>query len=231
MLNQYLVEKLAREQKIAPLNIIREYLEMETLFYMSQTKLSENIVFYGGTALRLAYQSSRFSEDLDFLALKNLKSNLAELKKALNEVSRENEGVHIEEVLEKCQTIFGLLLIKNKLLKHSIRIKIEISKKKNGIKYNNFLLSSPISEKEIIFPTADLQSLLTLKEKAIQGMSMPRDRYDYWYLSQKLRLEKLPKEKFPFSKTEFGRELKRWLPQNKWKIINAALSFYSYEKN
>lgn len=231
MLNQYLVEKLAKEQKIAPLNIIREYLEIETLFYMSQTKLSENIVFYDGTALRLAYQSSRFSEDLDFLALKNLKSNLEELKKALNQVSRENEGVRVEEVLEKSQTIFGLLLIKNKLLKHSIRIKIEISKKKNGIKYNNLLLSSPVSEKEVIFPTADPQSLLKLKEKAILGRSMPRDWYDYWYLSQKLHLEKLPKEKFTFSKTEFGRELRRWLPQNKWKIINTVLSFYSYEEN
>ena len=52
MLNQDLIAKLAREQKIAPLNIIREYLEMETLFYLSQTKLSERLIFYGGTALR-----------------------------------------------------------------------------------------------------------------------------------------------------------------------------------
>jgi len=33
MLNQYLVEQLAESLKIAPLNIIREYLEMEVLYY------------------------------------------------------------------------------------------------------------------------------------------------------------------------------------------------------
>ncbi|MBU0619954.1 MAG: hypothetical protein V1768_03190 [Patescibacteria group bacterium] len=55
MLNQYLIEKLAQDLKIAPLNIIREYLEMEVLYYLSQSKLAENIIFYGGTALRLAY--------------------------------------------------------------------------------------------------------------------------------------------------------------------------------
>lgn len=83
MLNQYLAEKLAKEQKIAPLNIIREYLEMEVLHYLSRSKLADNIIFYGGTALRLAYQSFRFSEDLDFLFIKNLKTDKKELKQAL----------------------------------------------------------------------------------------------------------------------------------------------------
>jgi len=57
MLPLSLIEKMARDLKIAPLNIIREHLEMETLYYLSQSKLSENLIFYGGTALRLGYNS------------------------------------------------------------------------------------------------------------------------------------------------------------------------------
>ena len=52
MLNQYLLERLSRELKIAPLNVIREHLEMEVLYYLSQSSLSNDIIFYGGTALR-----------------------------------------------------------------------------------------------------------------------------------------------------------------------------------
>lgn len=226
MLNQYLVEKLAQELKIAPLNIIREHLEMEVLHYLSQTKLSENITFYGGTALRLAYQSFRFSEDLDFLFIKDLRSSKKELTEALQGVVKENNGVDIEEVVDKRWTLFGLLHIKNELLKHPIRIKIELSKRKNGVRGENLLLSSPTSNKEVIFKTATLSSMRALKEVAIRGRGMPRDWFDYWYLSQKLRQSKAIDKKLPFNKKEFSNELKRWLPQNRWKIIEAVIKFY-----
>ncbi len=226
MLNQYLIEKSAREQKIAPLNIIREYLEMEVLYFISKSKLSENIIFYGGTALRLAYQSFRFSEDLDFLLAKDLKSNKKELKKVLQLVAAENKGVILEEVINKRLTLFGLLHIKNEMLKHPIRIKIEISKRKNGIKSENLLLTSLISNKEIILKTAELESIYKMKQKAIENRNAPRDWFDFWYLSQKLRKNKMINKKFPFNKKEFSRELKRWLPQDRWQAIDLAIKFY-----
>lgn len=226
MLNQYLIEKLAREQKIAPLNIIREYLEMEVLYFISKSKLSENIIFYGGTALRLAYQSFRFSEDLDFLFVKNLRFGKKKLKESLQIVAAENKGVVLEEVIGKRLTLFGLLHIENEMLKHPIRIKIEISKRKNGIKSENLLLTSPISNKEIILKTAGLESIYQMKQKAIKNRDMPRDWFDFWYLSQKLGKNKMINKKFPFNKNEFSRELKRWLPQNRWLSIDLAIKFY-----
>ncbi|PIX10794.1 hypothetical protein COZ73_04720 [Candidatus Falkowbacteria bacterium CG_4_8_14_3_um_filter_36_11] len=231
MLNQYLIEKMARDQKIAPLNIIREYLEIETLSQLSKTGLSADVIFYGGTALRLAYGSFRYSEDLDFLLVRKRKSNINDLEKAMIAVALENQGVSVEEVIEKRQTIFGLLHIKNPILKHAIRIKIEISKKKNGIKSENVLLFSPASNKEVIFPVATMASLHWLKAKAMRAREMPRDWFDYWYLCQKLRMEKEKKIKFPFAKQEFSRELKRWLPQDKWKIITNVIKFYANGKN
>ena len=226
MLNQYLIEKSAREQKIAPLNIIREYLEMEVLYFISKSKLSENIIFYGGTALRLAYQSFRFSEDLDFLLAKDLKSNKKELKKVLQLVAVENKGVVLEEIIDKRLTLFGLLHIKNEMLKHPIRIKIEISKRKNGVKSENLLIISPVSNKEIILKTAELESIYEMKQKAIKNRNAPRDWFDFWHLSQKLNKNKMINKKFPFNKKEFSRELKRWLPQDRWQAIDLAIKFY-----
>lgn len=226
MLNQVLIEELAKKFKIAPLNIIREYLEIEFLHYLSQSELSENIIFYGGTALRLAYQSFRFSEDLDFLAIKDAESNKKLLAEIMKKVVENNEGAEIEEIIEKRSTLFGLLHIKNSLLKHPIRIKIEISKKKNGVKHENILVSSPISNKEAIVQAATLESIFKLKEKAIENRDMPRDWFDYWYLAQKLHQEKIIEKTFPFKKLEFENDLKRWISKDNWKIIKTVEKFY-----
>ncbi len=231
MLHQSLIEKLAKEQKIAPLNIVREHLEMETLYYLSQSKLSENLIFYGGTALRLAHHSFRFSEDLDFLFVKESKSAKKQLSQALKLVADNNQGVKVEEVFDKKLTLFGLLYIKNDLLKHPIRIKIEISKKKNGVTSENMLLTSPTSNKEVIFPTVTLESIYQLKKQAIKNRKTARDWFDFWYLASKLKKDEKMNKNFPFPRKDFINELKRCLPQDKWKILNTVINFYNYYEN
>ena len=226
MLHQSIIEKLAKDLKIAPLNIIREHLEMEVLYYLSQSKLSESLIFYGGTALRLAHNSFRFSEDLDFLFVKKIKTSQKELNQVLKLVAENNQGVKVEEVFNKKLTLFGLLHIKHNLLKHPIRIKIEISKKKNGIQLENMLLTSLTSNKEIIFPTVTLESIYELKKQAIKNRNTARDWFDFWYLSNKLKKDNEINKKFPFNKKEFMNELKRWLPQDKWKILDTVIKFY-----
>jgi len=227
MINLYLLEKLSRELNIAPLNIIRENLEMEVLYYLSRSGLSENIIFYGGTALRLAYKSLRFSEDLDFLFVKQTASAEQELKQILNLVTEKNKEAALEEVRDKRHTLFGLLHIKGEFLKHPVRIKIEISKRKNGVKSENLLLMSPTSAKEPIIKTATLESLKRMKTRAIRNRNLPRDWFDYWYVCQKLSSPKTIRRKLPFNPTEFRRELRRWLPRSSWKIIDTVMTFFS----
>ena len=48
---------------------MREFWEAPLLHELSQTSWSSSLVFKGGTALRLAYRSPRFSDDLDFSSL------------------------------------------------------------------------------------------------------------------------------------------------------------------
>ncbi len=47
-------------------NILREYLQYKILEILFDSRFSNEIVFMGGTAIRIIYDNSRFSEDLDF---------------------------------------------------------------------------------------------------------------------------------------------------------------------
>ena len=53
----------------APVNtLVKELLHYEILYAMGQSGVLENLVFQGGTALRLCYGGLRYSEDLDFVS-------------------------------------------------------------------------------------------------------------------------------------------------------------------
>jgi predicted nucleotidyltransferase component of viral defense system len=226
MLNLFLIEKFARKTKIAPFNIIREYMEMEVLHYLSQSDLSNRVIFYGGTALRLGYNSLRFSEDLDFLYIHYNKQDEKKLHAILQNTVQNNPSVKLEDIHEKRYTLFGLLHIHHPILKHPIRLKIEISKRKNGIHFDNKLLTSPLSTLQPIIRSATLDSMLKTKMMSIQNRDQIRDWFDFWYLNQKLQSELKPKKKFPFDIKEFQNELRRWLPQDKWKIIPTIHRYY-----
>ncbi len=61
------IEKLYSEQE-RPFkrNILREYLQFKILEIVFNSKIGQSLAFLGGTALRIVYNNSRFSEDLDF---------------------------------------------------------------------------------------------------------------------------------------------------------------------
>lgn len=227
MLNLSDIQKLSKKLQIAPLNIIREHVEMEVLHYLSQSDLSQQIIFYGGTALRLAYHGPRFSEDIDFMFTSSpSRGAKADLEQILQTVSQYNNGVRVEEVIMKRWTLFGLLHISHEVLKHPIRIKIEISKRRERIHNKPLLLTSDTTNQEVIFRCADLNSLAALKMKAMRHRAMPRDWFDYWYICHQLQQPSAQTQPLPFQKRIFANELKRWLPQNLWPMITIAMAFY-----
>jgi len=217
-MDQYNLQLLTKKLKIAPLNIVRENIEIEILNAFSQSKLAKKIIFYGGTALRLAYASPRFSEDLDFLMIKKIRAK--DLKDLFLDLTKEHKGTALKDFKDKRNTLFALINLKHAALKHPINIKIEIAKRKNGIQYEFVPLSSPCSHLVPIVPTIKIESLKDLKEKAIKKRIEARDWFDLWYITKYLKKPWRPSKKFPFDKKEFKRELKRFLPQDKWMLID-----------
>jgi len=61
-IEQYYPENLRSFKK----NLLREYLQYKILEIIFNSKLNNKLSFLGGTALRIVYNNSRFSEDLDF---------------------------------------------------------------------------------------------------------------------------------------------------------------------
>ena len=212
---------LAKKMKIAPEHVLREYYEMAILQAFSETNLTQKMIFYGGTSLRLAYNGPRFSEDLDFLMIKSITEK--ELRNVLQNVCNNNESLSLVEVKDKKNTLFALIKIRHPSLKHPRHIKIEISKKKNGIKSEYRLLYSQCSNFSPLIQTITLESLEKLKNIVIKERKEPRDWVDLWIIANLLKKKFEPTVDFPFDGKEFKRELKRFLPQNKWMIIDQIL--------
>ncbi len=67
MITQETIKKLATQQQASEFpNVVREYFQHLFLSQLYRIEGAENVLFKGGTALRIIYGSLRFSEDLDF---------------------------------------------------------------------------------------------------------------------------------------------------------------------
>lgn len=220
-MEQYLLSDLSKKLQIAPLNIIREEAEMQILFHLGQSTIAAKTMFYGGTALRLAYNGPRFSEDLDFLLLSHITEK--ELQVALLPALKENPSLQLEDLKEKYHTLFAQIKIRSPFLKHALPLKIEISKRKNGIKMELRPLSSPCSPLQPLLNTITLDSLETAKKRAVKNRNSSRDWFDLWYISKIQRKPFNAPKKFPFIPKEFKREMKVFLPQNYWPVLDEIL--------
>ncbi|MCX6714184.1 MAG: nucleotidyl transferase AbiEii/AbiGii toxin family protein [Candidatus Vogelbacteria bacterium] len=76
-------------------NILREYLQYKILEIIFNSKYAQDLIFLGGTALRIIYNNSRFSEDLDFDNFTLTEEQFADLA---NEVKKglELQGYEVE---------------------------------------------------------------------------------------------------------------------------------------
>lgn len=125
--------------------------------------------FKGGTAAMLFYNLPRFSVDLDFDLLDESKKEwvLGEIRKIM-----ESLGV-VRDVTEKHFTLFGLLSYGE----GQRGVKIEISKRGSGSKYNamSYLGTSMLVVKKEDMVACKLAALATRRRFAV------RDMYDMWY--------------------------------------------------
>jgi len=76
-------------------NILREYLQYKILEIIFNSKYAQDLIFLGGTALRIVYHNTRFSEDLDFDNFTITENQFADL---VNEVKKglELQGYEVE---------------------------------------------------------------------------------------------------------------------------------------
>lgn len=217
---QLLSEKLQSTQQ----NIRREYIQHLFLSNLYQQNNSHQILFKGGTALRIVFGSPRFSEDLDFSTQvynKSLIENI--IISTLKEIERSGIKTDIVESKETTGGYFANLTFLIEDIK--IPILLQFSKRKKTDKHEIVTISN-----EFVPPyTISLLSRQQLIEEKIQALltrSKPRDFYDIYFLirsnlinqSQKQSLSRV-KAILSSTKINFSYELKQFLPKSHWPII------------
>lgn len=213
------LEQHKKDLKISIDKIIREEAEMIFLNELAQNALSSKLVFYGGTALRLVYNSPRFSEGIDLIEIKRVE--FIEFKKFAEALSKK-QGWQLADIKDKRQTIFALLKINDEKLKHPFSLKVEIHKPNKRIALNTSLniIKSPVSILDPLLLVPTLEDLKTLKEGAITKRKKARDIFDLWYISQSLRINfKLSSSTPKFEERAFKNELQVFLPPKYHPVI------------
>ncbi|MCK4447384.1 MAG: nucleotidyl transferase AbiEii/AbiGii toxin family protein [Candidatus Marinimicrobia bacterium] len=222
MLTENDVRKLSKELRIDNERIVREYYEIQLLYEISKEPWSQYLIFKGGTALRLAYKSPRFSDDLDFALLKKLDIN--QFFRTMSIISK-NLGIRINDKWEKRNTILCEFTIEQEYLSQNFRLKIEISKRETlQEQFILKILSSPVSPFQVLLNVATPEFIISEKLMALKERKEPRDLFDIWFLCQKFDIDIPRPISSKIDPIIIKQVLRKYLPINWYKSIDEIIS-------
>lgn len=204
--------------------VVREEYEILLLKEIFESEFGSALVFKGGTALRLAYGSPRFSEDLDFTLIREIDPKKFII--LLKELANKYPAIISIEANEKYYTIFALAKVKEDYLDRAFSIKVEISKREGEwVKdkdYKDSLIRSDVTPLTVLVQVASLEKILEEKKDAMEHRKAARDVFDFWFIHQLLKREvKIDFE--GYNKEEAKSQLHRLLPRHFWKVIETWL--------
>lgn len=194
--------------KVFGRDILREYIQSKILEILFESKISNKLVFIGGTALRIVYNSGRFSLDLDFDNFDLNKNEFTQVSKTVQEkLEMEGFQVAIKTLTERHTFHYYIripeILFQNKLTTHkNEKILIKVDTEPQGFKYkpgrkllNKFDILTEIN-------VVPLDILLSMKIRAVftRKRVQGRDFYDiafllnrtkpnYDFLKEKLKID------------------------------------------
>lgn len=200
------IEK-AYEERLRPFkrNILREYLQYKILEMIFDSEFGGKLVFMGGTALRIVYGNTRFSEDLDFdnrgLSEKDFSGLSLLIKRGLELEGYEVEMDNVFKGAYRCTIkLPGVLFANNLSAVRSEKIMIQIDTASQDFEY---LPDRKIINKFDVFteiPVAPLNIILSQKLYAVfnRKRAKGRDFYDILFLLQSARPD------YPYLKEKLG---------------------------
>ena len=220
-MDQNLVESLAERLKIAVEQVVREEFELSLLKSLFESGIGKALVFKGGTALRLAFGSPRFSDDLDFSASSAVPE--AAFRTAARAALKGLPEATLVDALAKRFTLFALYRFDVPYIARPFSIKVEVSSREESRRQAGEselrLLSSEITNLTVLARVATLERALEDKKAAFAARRQPRDLYDLWFISQKLGLP-FKADLAGFDPRIVRRELRKYLPRTHWSVID-----------
>jgi predicted nucleotidyltransferase component of viral defense system len=214
------------------LNLAREYCQHLFLSAFYQQSGSEQVMFKGGTALKIAYGSPRFSEDLDFsgfsVTLRSIENWLIAATGAM-----EQHGLAVR--LQESKSTSGGYLAKLdcQFYDNPVRILIEVSlrsQKKRARPQRDVrgqgMLITPDWLPAYTLTLLPERRLVEEKLDALLTRGKPRDYFDVYFLlrkgmitpDQKPRLAAV-RQRLQMTRMNFQRELAQFLPRSHQAIL------------
>ena len=205
---------------------------------------SDKLIFKGGTALRLLFESNRFSEDLDFTTTLEVADITFLVQKAVKLLNLEMPDLTIKDL----KTLIGIskkLYLSTPITPQPLTIKLDFSQRESVFHVKSGIIKTilPISS-TVIIKYLDPKEVLAEKCRAIMNREKGRDIYDLWYLLHKgikLDVELIQKKLNYYQETyakkilmekvsawknsDLENDLRRFLPQNDRGVIEKLKEF------
>lgn len=200
MITRQFITELATKLQTTEENIAREYCQHLFLSYFYKKNGAEKIVFKGGTALRVIFNSPRFSEDLDFSASNEGIITVSEINRLIDNTLNNirDEGIECEKIVNlgtQGETTGGYFaIVKLRMLEFDSEIRLQISFRspKKVISKSTLIQGDFTSPYMVVFLTEPL--LVSEKISALLERKKPRDFFDLYFI---LRHSELVKYKPP----------------------------------
>ncbi len=194
------IQKKARTENVRDQQIEKDYILSWILQGVAMhNKLSNAIVFKGGTVLKKVYfKDYRFSEDLDFTLLDNslLKQQLFDYFNDVFEYIGEEANIPLEIIDENEHKDGGINFYVSYIgplggMRTNKRVKVDISRNERlqfePVLQDVFLAYTDQKEHRLLCYT--LEEILVEKLRSVMQRMQARDFYDIWYLLEKYGLE------------------------------------------
>jgi len=165
---------LGKEKQIDPMQLAREFVQLEFLKRIAASSLKECLSFKGGTAMHLVYNLDRYSEDLDFSLSSEVSSRtiLSRLKKILS-------GEDITDAAIKRRTV--LVEVRQPFRPQNFRVKFEVNTN-NVVPSELKSLFSEYRPESFNLQIMRQDYLVAQKTRAFIERDMARDLYDLWFI-------------------------------------------------
>ncbi len=220
------IRTMAVAQQTTELNIAREYAQHLFLSGFYQQRGTQQVMFKGGTALRIVYNSPRFSEDLDFSGFGVSVKDIEDWVAAASEgIEQSGIAISIEESKKTSGGYLGILDLE--FSGHQVRVLFEISlRRRNGLKGRGVLVSSDFVPAYTVTLLPE-ETLVEEKLAALLDRGKPRDFFDCYFMLRKNMISPKQRQilfrvKQTLSKTRinFKAELGDFLPRSYQPIIS-----------
>jgi predicted nucleotidyltransferase component of viral defense system len=156
--------------------IMQERFELEVLDRLNSGKFLTNIVFCGGTMLRLCHNLDRFSVDLDFWVIKELEPGFFEKMKAYLA-----KHYDIKDSARK----FHTLVFELKSHTYPRSLKLEIRRQVKKINVEQLIAYSKYANTQIFLRAVSLSDMMASKLEAFLDRQEIRDVFDMEFLLKK----------------------------------------------